>query len=105
MCRFGERRKIVATLLEEVGLPGGFARRSRATFSGGQRQVDELRLRPGLPYLFITRAFADRIAVFQKRHLIETGVTQALFAAPYHGYTRCRPVTGEEQMVQGEFHT
>ena len=39
--RIGERRErpeIVATLLEEVGLPGEFARRYPAALSGGQRQ-------------------------------------------------------------------
>ncbi|MDE0051019.1 MAG: ABC transporter ATP-binding protein [Rhodospirillales bacterium] len=149
-----ERPEIVATLLEEVGLPAEFARRYPAALSGGQRQrvavaraltcrselvvldeptssldvlvqarvlrlLEELRPRRGLTYLFIThdlsvvRNFADRVAVFEKGRLIEIGVTEALFAAPRHPYTRrlisaVPVVTREEEamrdaLAEGEF--
>ena len=149
-----ERPEIVATLLEEVGLPAEFARRYPAALSGGQRQrvavaralacrselvvldeptssldvlvqarvlrlLEELRPRRGLTYLFIThdlsvvRNVADRVAVFEKGRLIEIGVTEALFAAPRHPYTRrlisaVPVVTREEEamrdaLAEGEF--
>ena len=149
--RIGERRQrpaIVATLLEEVGLPADFARRYPAALSGGQRQrvavaralacrselvvldeptssldvlvqarvlrlLEDLRPRRGLTYLFIThdlsvvRNFADRVAVFEKGRLIEIGVTETLFAAPTHDYTRrlisaVPVVSPEEERVRDE---
>ena len=54
----------------------------------------ELRPRRGLAYLFIThdlsvvRNIADRVAVFERGRLIETGATADLFSAPAHGCTR-----------------
>ena len=156
--RIGERRErpaIVATLLEEVGLPADFARRYPVALSGGQRQrvavaralacrselvvldeptssldvlvqvrvlrlLEELQPRRGLTYLFIThdlsvvRNFADRVAVFEKGRLVEIGVTETLFEAPAHPYTRrlisaVPVVTREEEIMrhtlaQGEFH-
>ena len=54
----------------------------------------ELRPRRGLTYLFIThdlsvvRNIADRVAVFERGRLVETGATQALFSAPANPCTR-----------------
>ena len=54
----------------------------------------ELRPRRGLAYLFIThdlsvvRNIADRVAVFERGRLVETGATQALFSAPANPCTR-----------------
>ncbi len=119
----------VRRLLEEVGLPGEFARRAPAALSGGQRQrvaiaralaceapllvldeptsaldvlvqarvlrlLDDLRRQRGLTYVFIThdlsvvRNVADRVAVFERGRLLETGPVAQLFAAPAHAYTR-----------------
>jgi ABC-type glutathione transport system ATPase component len=58
------------------------------------RLLDRLRRERGLTYLFIThdlgvvRNIAGRVAVFQKGQMVEIGVTDALFAAPAHSYTR-----------------
>jgi ABC-type glutathione transport system ATPase component len=53
-----------------------------------------IRRQHGLTYLFIThdlavvRGVADRVSVFQKGRLIETGSTDEIFAAPQDVYTR-----------------
>ena len=73
--------------------------------------LEELKPRRGLTYLFIThdlsvvRNFADRVAVFEKGRLLEIGVTETLFAAPEHPYTRrlisaVPVVSREEEMVR-----
>ena len=60
----------------------------------GLRLLDRLRRARGLTYLFIThdlgvvRNIANRVAVFQRGQLVETGMSEALFAAPSHPYTR-----------------
>lgn len=123
------RRDQVGHLLEEVGLPADFARRSPAALSGGQRQrvaiaralacqselvvldeptsaldvlvqarvlqlLDDLRRRRSLTYVFIThdlsvvRNIADRVAVFEKGRLVETGEAETIFSTPRHSYTR-----------------
>ena len=75
------------------------------------RLLEELRPRRGLTYLFIThdlsvvRNFSDRVAVFEKGRLLEIGVTETLFAAPEHPYTRrlisaVPVVSREEEMVR-----
>ena len=56
--------------------------------------LDRLRRDRGLTYVFIThdlsvvRNIADRVAVFEKGHLIESDTVEAIFAAPRHPYTR-----------------
>jgi microcin C transport system ATP-binding protein len=48
----------------------------------------------GMAMLFIThdlnivRRIADRVAVMQRGEIVETGATEAIFAAPRHAYTR-----------------
>jgi peptide/nickel transport system ATP-binding protein len=66
-----------------------------------------IRRQHGLTYLFIThdlavvRGVADRVSVFQKGRLIETGSTDEIFAAPQDVYTRrllaAIPVVSEEE--------
>ena len=69
--------------------------------------LDELRLRLGLTYIFIShdlslmRAFANRVGVLYLGRLIETGPTDALFERPAHPYTRALlsavPVVSDEE--------
>lgn len=48
----------------------------------------------GMSYLFIShdlsivRAIADRVAVMSKGRIVETGVTEEIFASPAHDYTK-----------------
>src|SRR3712207_2513367 len=54
----------------------------------------DLKRRIGLSIVFIThdlgivRRFADRTYVMKSGEVVETGATEALFAAPAHPYTR-----------------
>jgi microcin C transport system ATP-binding protein len=54
----------------------------------------ELQRARGMAMLFIThdlnivRRIADRVAVMQRGEIVETGATEAIFAAPRHAYTR-----------------
>ncbi len=56
--------------------------------------LQRLREERGLTYLFIThdlavvRAIADRVSVFQKGRLVETGPVEAIFSDPKSAYTR-----------------
>ncbi|TCW00260.1 microcin C ABC transporter ATP-binding protein YejF [Biostraticola tofi] len=56
--------------------------------------LDQLRRELGMAMLFIThdlnivRRLADRVAVMQNGHCVETNQTQALFTHPQHDYTR-----------------
>ena len=56
--------------------------------------LDDLRPRRGLTYVFIThdlsvvRNVADRVAVFERGRLVETGAVNILFSAPEDPYTR-----------------
>jgi subfamily B ATP-binding cassette protein HlyB/CyaB len=69
--------------------------------------LSRLRKEHGLTYLFIThdlavvRAVADRVSVFQRGRLIETGPVADTFAAPKSAYTReligAFPVVTEEE--------
>jgi peptide/nickel transport system ATP-binding protein len=69
--------------------------------------LSRLRKEHGLTYLFIThdlavvRAVADRVSVFQRGRLIETGPVADTFAAPKSAYTReligAIPVVTEEE--------
>lgn len=58
------------------------------------RLLDDLRVRRGLTYLFIThdlavvRNIASRVAVFRQGCMIEMGSTETIFTAPNHPYTR-----------------
>jgi ABC-type glutathione transport system ATPase component len=66
-----------------------------------------IRLQRGLAYLFITHdlavvhGIADRVSVFQKGRLIETGATREIFTSPRSAYTRrllgSIPVVTEEE--------
>jgi ABC-type glutathione transport system ATPase component len=66
-----------------------------------------VRRQHGLTYLFIThdlavvRGIADRLSVFQKGRLVETGAANDIFAAPRSEYTRrllaAIPVVTEEE--------
>jgi ABC-type glutathione transport system ATPase component len=66
-----------------------------------------VRRQHGLTYLFIThdlavvRGIADRISVFEKGRLVETGAADDIFAAPRSAYTRrllaAVPVVTEEE--------
>jgi ABC-type glutathione transport system ATPase component len=66
-----------------------------------------LRREHGLTYIFIThdlavvRAIADRVSVFQRGRLVETGTVADIFAAPQSAYTReligAIPVVTEEE--------
>lgn len=123
------RNQRVGELLEEVGLPAAFAKRTPAALSGGQRQriaiaralaceseivvldeptsaldvlvqarvlklLNDLKTKRNLTYVFIThdlavvRNVADRVAVFEKGQLKELGLTEDIFTAPQHPYTR-----------------
>jgi peptide/nickel transport system ATP-binding protein len=68
----------------------------------------------GLTYVFIThdlavvRGVADRVSVFQKGHLVETGPTEEIFATPRNAYTRrllgaIPVVTAEEAKFRDRF--
>jgi peptide/nickel transport system ATP-binding protein len=152
--KLGERSRRperVAELLDEVGLPAEYVRRSPRGLSGGERQrvaiaralacepelivLDEptsaldvlvqarvlqllmrIRRQHGLTYLFIThdlavvRGIADRISVFQKGRLVETGATGDIFAAPRSDYTRrllaaIPVVTDEEARFRNRFRS
>jgi peptide/nickel transport system ATP-binding protein len=69
--------------------------------------LDELRVRLGLTYIFIShdlslmRAFAHRAGVLYLGRLIETGPARALFERPAHPYTRSLlaavPVVSDEE--------
>jgi peptide/nickel transport system ATP-binding protein len=69
--------------------------------------LNRLRREHGLTYLFIThdlavvRATADRVSVFQRGRLVETGTVAEIFAAPKAAYTReligAIPVVTEEE--------
>jgi ABC-type glutathione transport system ATPase component len=56
--------------------------------------LQRLRQERGLTYLFIThdlavvRAIADRVSVFQKGRLVETGPVETIFSDPKSAYTR-----------------
>ena len=56
--------------------------------------LDDLRPRRGLTYVFIThdlsvvRNVADRVVVFERGRLVETGAAKTLFSAPEAPYTR-----------------
>jgi peptide/nickel transport system ATP-binding protein len=58
------------------------------------RLLKRIRQRHGLSYVFITHdlgvvhGVADRVSVFQKGQLIETGATQEVFTSPRTAYTR-----------------
>lgn len=57
------------------------------------RLLADLRARRGLTYLFIThdlavvRNLADRVSVFERGRLVESGVVADIFANPQHPYT------------------
>ncbi|HET7714005.1 MAG TPA: ATP-binding cassette domain-containing protein [Bauldia sp.] len=69
--------------------------------------LGRLRREHGLTYIFIThdlavvRAIADRVSVFQRGRLVETGTVAEIFAAPRSAYTReligAIPVVTEEE--------
>jgi ABC-type glutathione transport system ATPase component len=70
----------------------------------------------GLTYVFIThdlavvRGIADRVSVFQKGRLVESGSTNEIFAAPRSSYTRrllaaIPVVTAEEARFRDRFRT
>jgi len=69
--------------------------------------LSRLRKEHGLTYVFIThdlavvRAVADRVSVFQRGRLVETGTVAEIFAAPKSAYTReligAIPVVTEEE--------
>ena len=69
--------------------------------------LGRLRREHGLTYIFIThdlavvRAIADRVSVFQRGRLVETGTVADIFAAPKSAYTReligAIPVVTEEE--------
>ena len=69
--------------------------------------LGRLRREHGLTYIFIThdlavvRAVADRVSVFQRGRLVETGTVADIFAAPKSAYTReligAIPVVTEEE--------
>lgn len=56
--------------------------------------LDSLQRRRGLAYVFISHDLgvvehmSDRVAVMHDGRIVETGATQAVFAAPAHDYTR-----------------
>ena len=56
--------------------------------------LDDLRKNRNLTYLFIThdlgvvRNIADRVAVFERGHLVEEAETEAIFERPAKSYTR-----------------
>ena len=56
--------------------------------------LGELRPKRRLTYVFIThdlavvRNIADRVAVFERGRIVETGATEKLFTNPQHPYTR-----------------
>ncbi len=58
------------------------------------RLLAELKESRGLSYVFIThdlavvRQLADRVSVFRRGEIVETGATEALFAAPRTDYAR-----------------
>jgi peptide/nickel transport system ATP-binding protein len=71
--------------------------------------LSRLRREHGLTYVFIThdlavvRAVADRVSVFQRGRLVETGTVAEIFAAPQSAYTReligAIPVVTEEEAL------
>jgi ABC-type glutathione transport system ATPase component len=76
--------------------------------------LTRIRRRHGLAYLFIThdlavvRGIADRVSVFEKGRLVETGATSDIFAAPSSAYTRrllgsVPVVTDEEARFRDRF--
>ncbi|GAB5505592.1 MAG: ATP-binding cassette domain-containing protein [Rhizobiaceae bacterium] len=69
-----------------------------------------------LTYIFIThdlavvRNIADRVAVFERGRIVETGATQKLFENPQHPYTRgligaVPVITREEQALRASLST
>jgi ABC-type glutathione transport system ATPase component len=75
-----------------------------------------VRRQHGLTYLFIThdlavvRGIADRVSVFQKGRLVETGSADDIFAAPRSAYTRrllaaIPVVTNEEARFRDRFRS
>ena len=71
------------------------------------RLLTHIQRRRGLSYLFITHdlavvhGIADRVTVFQKGRLVETGATREIFTSPRSAYTRrllgSIPVVTEEE--------
>jgi oligopeptide transport system ATP-binding protein len=76
------------------------------------RLLNQLRAELGLTYVFIThdlsvvRNIADRVAVFEKGLLIETGSTERIFSHPSAAYTRqligAVPVIGADELALRE---
>ncbi len=71
--------------------------------------LDKLRRDRGLTYVFIThdlsvvRNIADRVAVFEKGRLVESGPVEAVFSAPLHPYTR-RLIGAVPVITKDELH-
>ena len=73
------------------------------------RLLNQLRADLGLTYVFIThdlsvvRNIADRVAVFEKGLLVETGTTEQIFTNPTAAYTRqligAIPVIGADELA------
>ncbi|MBN9075846.1 MAG: peptide ABC transporter ATP-binding protein [Rhizobiales bacterium 65-79] len=76
------------------------------------RLLQELRKARGLTYVFIThdlsvvRNIAERVAVFEKGRLVETGATGTIFSTPERPYTRrligAVPVVTDAEMALRE---
>jgi microcin C transport system ATP-binding protein len=68
--------------------------------------LDRLQAEMGLALLFIThdlnlvRRFSHRVGVMERGRLVETGQTEAVFAAPRHPYTRRLLASRPERVVQ-----
>ena len=78
--------------------------------------LGELQPKRKLTYIFIThdlavvRNIADRVAVFERGRIVETGPTQKLFENPQHPYTRgligaVPVITREEQALRASLST